>query len=146
MMRLLAALVAGGMFGAGLVVSGMTDTRAVQGFLDIFGAWNPTLVFVMGGAILPVALAWRLAARRPRSLSGRYFPARPPAAITRQLVLGSALFGAGWGLVGLCPGPALATAATGGLPALVFLLAMGAGMVAAIPVRRSATPASPMRT
>ncbi len=145
-MRLVTALIAGGLFGAGLVLSGMTDTRAVIGFLDIFGAWNPTLAFVMGGAILPMALAWRLAARRPCSLSGQAFPTRPNPAITRNLILGSALFGAGWGLVGLCPGPALATSLTGGIPALVFLLAMGGGMLAAIPVRRPAPPTSPVRT
>ncbi len=135
-MRLLTALIAGGMFGAGLVLSGMTDTRRVQGFLDIFGAWDPTLAFVMGGAILPMALAWRLAARRARSLSGQPFPARSTPSIPAPLLLGSALFGAGWGLVGLCPGPALATAATGGLPVVVFLIAMALGMLAAIPVRR----------
>ncbi|MGQ0564549.1 MAG: DUF6691 family protein [Gemmobacter sp.] len=140
-MRLWTALIAGGLFGAGLVLSGMTDTRRVQGFLDILGAWDPTLAFVMGGAILPMALAWRVAARRQASLSGRPFPARPSPVLTRSLILGSALFGAGWGLVGLCPGPALATAATGGVPTLVFLLAMVAGMVAAIPVRRLASPA-----
>ena len=78
-MRFLAALVAGSMFGAGLVVAGMTDTRWVQGFLDIFGAWDPTLAFVMGGAILPMMLAWWLAARRAYSLSGQTFPARAGA-------------------------------------------------------------------
>ena len=135
-MRLLTALIAGGMFGAGLVLSGMTDTRRVQGFLDIFGAWDPTLAFVMGGAILPMALAWRLAARHARSLSGQPFPARSTPSIPAPLLLGSALFGAGWGLVGLCPGPALAAAATGGLPVVVFLIAMALGMLAAIPVRR----------
>jgi uncharacterized membrane protein YedE/YeeE len=145
-MRLPTALLAGALFGAGLVLSGMTDTRRVQGFLDIFGAWDPTLAFVMGGALLPMALAWRLTARRACSLSGRAFPAPPAAAITRPLVLGSALFGAGWGLVGLCPGPALATAATGGVPVLVFLIAMAAGMVAAIPLRRRADPRPTART
>ena len=145
-MRLLAAQIAGGVFGAGLVVAGMTDTARVQGFLDIFGHWDPTLAFVMGAAILPMALAWQLAARRRRSLSGQPFPARMVPSIPASLVLGSALFGAGWGLVGLCPGPALATAGTGGVPVLVFLIAMATGMVAAIPVRRSADLASPART
>ena len=145
-MRLVTALLAGGLFGAGLVVSGMTDTRRVQGFLDLFGTWDPTLAFVMGGAILPMALAWRLAARRDCSLSGRDFPARPAPGITRNLVLGSALFGVGWGLVGLCPGPALALAATGGVPVLVFLIAMGAGMLVAIPARARANPKPSVRT
>ena len=144
-MRLLAALIAGGMFGAGRVVAGTTDTARVQGFLDIFGHWDPTLAFVMGAAILPMALAWQLAARR-RSLSGQPFPARMVPSIPASLGLGSALFGAGWGLVGLCPCPALATAGTGGVAVLVFLTAMSTGMVAAIPVRRSADLASPART
>ena len=137
-MRLIAALCAGALFGAGLVLSGMTDTRRVQGFLDLFGQWDPTLAFVMGGAVLPMALAWRLASRHRRSLTGMPFPARPAFRLDMPLIAGSAMFGAGWGLVGLCPGPALATAVTGGLPVLVFLIAMGAGMLAAIPARRRA--------
>ena len=83
-MRILTALIAGGIFGAGLVLSGMTDTRRVQGFLDLFGAWDPTLAFVMGGAVLPMALAWRLAARRTRSLSGHPFPAPPAPRISTR--------------------------------------------------------------
>lgn len=146
MMRLIAALCAGGLFGAGLALSGMTDTRRVQGFLDLFGQWDPTLAFVMGGAVLPMALAWRFASRRTRSLSGLPFPARPAVRLDTPLIAGSAMFGAGWGLVGLCPGPALATAATGGMPVLVFLIAMAAGMLAAIPVRRRSGPAPLART
>jgi uncharacterized protein len=145
-MRFLTSLVAGALFGAGLVLAGMTDTRRVQGFLDLAGAWDPTLAFVMGGAVLPMALAWRLAARRTHSLSGRRLPARPLPRLDRPLIAGSALFGAGWGLVGLCPGPALATTATGGTVALVFLIAMAAGMVSAIPARRRAGPPPYART
>lgn len=140
-MRLIAALIAGGMFGAGLVLSGMTDTRRVQGFLDLFGQWDPTLAFVMGGAMLPMAVAWRIAARRTHSLTGLALPAKPAVRLDAPLIAGSALFGAGWGLAGLCPGPALATAASGGLPVLVFLIAMAAGMLAAIPARRRANVA-----
>lgn len=134
-MRALFALLSGGLFGAGLLVSGMTDTRKVQGWLDVFGDWDPTLAFVLGGAILPMALAWRLT-RRGAPLLGGSFPERPERRIDPPLVAGSLLFGAGWGLAGLCPGPAMASLSWGGLPGAVFLVAMIAGMVAAPPVRK----------
>ncbi len=134
-MRLIGAILAGGLFGAGLFVSGMTDTRKVQGWLDIFGQWDPTLAFVLGGAILPMAVAWRLTSGR-QPVFGGSFPAKPDVRLDRQLIVGSVLFGMGWGLVGLCPGPALASLAYGGIPGLVFLVAMLAGMVAAPPLRR----------
>lgn len=133
-MRMVTALLCGALFGAGLFVSGMTDTLKVQGFLDIFGAWNPTLAFVLGGAILPMALAWRVATGRERSLLGAPLPGPPPATIDRRLIAGSALFGAGWALAGLCPGPALASLSFGGARGLVFILAMAAGMLAAGPI------------
>lgn len=134
-MRSLAAFLAGALFGAGLLVSGMTDTRKVQGWLDVFGDWDPTLAFVLGGAILPMAAAWSLSHRRAPLLGGA-FPGRPGARIDWPLVAGSLLFGAGWGLVGLCPGPAMASLGFGGVPGLVFLGAMVAGMLAAAPLRR----------
>lgn len=134
-MRLIWAFLAGGLFGAGLTVSGMVDTVKVQGWLDVFGDWDPTLAFVMGGAILPMAVAWQVAARRRVAVLGGDLPLVHRREVTRDLVLGSAVFGAGWGLAGLCPGPALASASFGGWGGLVFLLAMGAGMVAAPPIR-----------
>ena len=134
-MRALVAALSGGVFGAGLFVSGMTDTRKVQGWLDVFGAWDPTLAFVLGGAIVPMAIAWWLARARTPVLGGT-FPAPPEPKVGRSLVIGSVLFGAGWGLVGLCPGPALASLSYGGLPGAVFLIAMLAGMLAAPPVKR----------
>ena len=134
-MRALFSLLAGGLFGAGLLVSGMTDTRKVQGWLDVFGDWDPTLAFVLGGAILPMAVAWTFTHGRTPVLGG-VFPHRPEARIGWPLVAGSLMFGAGWGLVGLCPGPALASLAYGGGPGIVFLVAMVAGMLAAPPVRR----------
>ena len=134
-MRALFAFLAGGLFGAGLYVSGMTDTTKVQGWLDVFGAWDPTLAFVLGGAILPMTLAWHLTTRRARSVLGTDFPGRPAPRIGHNLVVGSVLFGAGWGLVGLCPGPAVASLFWGGAGGLVFLVAMLAGMLAAPPVR-----------
>lgn len=134
-MRFVIAFIAGAFFGVGLIVSGMTDTQKVQGFLDIFGAWDPTLAFVMGGALVPMAIAWRMTARRT-PLCGGDFPAAPEARIDPSLVGGAALFGAGWGLAGLCPGPALASLSFGGVSGIVFLVAMLAGMWCAAPVRR----------
>jgi len=129
-MRLTLAFLAGSLFGLGLVVSGMTDTVKVQGFLDLLGAWDPTLAFVMAGAILPMLAAWALADRRRAPLTGGAFPARPKPVIDRPLILGAALFGTGWALVGLCPGPALASLGFGGWQGVTFLLAMLAGMAA----------------
>jgi uncharacterized protein len=103
----------------------------VQGWLDVFGDWDPTLAFVMGGAILPMAVAWRVAERRRVAVLGGDLPLTHRREVTRDLVLGSAIFGAGWGLAGLCPGPALASVSFGGTGGVVFLLAMAAGMVAA---------------
>jgi uncharacterized protein len=128
MQRILFAALSGGLFGAGLLVSGMTDTRKVQGWLDVFGAWDPTLAFVMGAALLPMAIAWNITTRRERALLGTPFPARPEAKVGHNLVLGSVLFGAGWALAGLCPGPALASMSWGGFGGIVFLLAMILGM------------------
>jgi uncharacterized membrane protein YedE/YeeE len=128
-MQIAMALLAGLVFGIGLIVSGMTDPAKVTGFLDLAGAWNPSLGFVMGGAILVGVFAFAAARRRERSLLGA--PMRLPTAskLDRRLVLGSLAFGAGWGLAGYCPGPALASLATGGAKPLIFTLAMLAGMV-----------------
>ena len=134
-MRQVLALCAGALFGAGLHLSGMTDTAKVQGFLDFFGNWDPTLAFVMGGAILPMALAWRLTRQR-RPLAGGDFPDRPDPRLDRKLILGALLFGAGWGLVGLCPGPALASLSYGGTGGWIFLGAMVVGMIGAPVVKR----------
>lgn len=139
-MQLLISLLAGGLFGAGLHLSGMTDTDKVQGFLDFFGAWDPTLAFVMGGAILPMALAWRLTRGRA-PLTGGTFPARADPRLDRKLVLGAVLFGLGWGLVGLCPGPALASLSYGGGGGWIFLVTMLAGMALA-PCARARLDAS----
>lgn len=135
MRRNLFAAAAGGLFGLGLMVSGMTDTTKVQGWLDVFGDWDPTLAFVMGGAILPMLIAWQVAERRRRSFVGTPIPARPEPRIGRDLIVGSALFGAGWGLSGLCPGPALAALSYNGLGGVVFVAAMVAGMLVAVPVK-----------
>lgn len=135
MSRLILAFTAGGLFGAGLFLSGMTDASKVQGWLDVFGAWDPTLAFVMGGAIIPMAIAWRIAEGR-KPLVGGDFPKPAEPKLGRNLVVGSVLFGAGWGLAGLCPGPSVASLSYGGWPHWVFFAAMLAGMALA-PMARS---------
>jgi len=134
-MRAVFAFLAGGLFGAGLLMSGMTDTTKVQGWLDVFGAWDPTLAFVLGGAIIPMFIAWRIAEGRKPRLGGA-FPAPPEPKLGRNLVVGSVLFGIGWGLAGLCPGPAMASLGYGGINGLIFFAAMAMGMVFAPILRR----------
>lgn len=129
-MRVFISLLAGSLFGAGLLISGMTDTTKVQGWLDVFGNWDPTLAFVMGGAILPMFVAWRLTPHRT-PLTGGEFPKKSSPELDRRLVAGSVMFGMGWGLAGLCPGPAIASVTYGGFGGVVFLVAMIAGMFAA---------------
>ncbi|MFY0661472.1 MAG: hypothetical protein JXR15_13350 [Shimia sp.] len=143
MPRILLALLAGGLFGAGLFISGMTDTSKVQGWLDVFGNWDPTLAFVMGGAIIPMAIAWLFTNGRKPVVGGE-FPKPPEPKLGRNLVLGSVLFGVGWGLAGLCPGPAVASLSYGGWPHWLFFAAMIAGMAIAPMARArldSAVPA-----
>lgn len=122
------ALIVGLLFGIGLIVSGMTNPAKVTGFLDLAGRWGPSLAFVMGGAIAVGLVAFRLAGKRSRSLLDQ--PMRLPTAsmIDRRLVIGSLAFGVGWGLAGYCPGPALASLASGGAKPLIFTAAMLAGM------------------
>lgn len=127
-MHIFISLFVGLLFGIGLIVSGMTDPSKVIGFLDLGGHWNPSLAFVMGGAILVGLGAFRLAGSRQRSMLGA--PMRMPTAtrIDRRLVLGSLAFGIGWGLAGYCPGPALASLLTGSGKPVLFTLAMLTGM------------------
>jgi len=127
-MRNLYAFVSGLFFGAGLFTSGMTDTKKVQNWLDIFGEWDPTLAFVLGGAIIPMAFAWRVVAKRQKTLLGSSFPDVSDTTISKELVIGSAIFGAGWALAGLCPGPSLAAVTYGGPELFVFLAALAVGM------------------
>ena len=127
-MQIFMALLVGLLFGIGLIVSGMTDPAKVIGFLDLAGDWDPSLAFVMGGAILVGFFAFRVARKRAQSFFGGAM--RVPAAedIDRRLVLGSIVFGAGWGLAGFCPGPALVSLGSGQDRAAWFVLAMLAGM------------------
>ena len=127
-MQIISALIVGMLFGIGLIVSGMTDPSKVLGFLDIAGAWDPSLAFVMAGAILVGAIAFRFAGQRERSLLGEAMRLPTARRIDRRLVLGSLVFGAGWGLAGFCPGPALASLATGAAAPWIFIGGMLAGM------------------
>jgi uncharacterized protein len=134
-MRLLFSALSGALFGLGLMVSGMTDTTKVQGWLDLFGDWDPTLAFVLGGAILPMAIAWAILTPRGTSLLGQTLPAPPSHDIDRPLAWGAVLFGMGWALVGLCPGPAMASLSYGGLSGVIFVVAMIVGMLLARPIQ-----------
>jgi len=128
-MSAITALLAGLLFGIGLMVSGMANPAKVLGFLDLAGRWDPSLAFVMVGAIVIGSIAFLLARRRQRSLLG--LPMQLPASttITPRLVIGSALFGIGWGTAGFCPGPALVALGAGYPKAVGFVMAMVAGML-----------------
>jgi uncharacterized membrane protein YedE/YeeE len=115
-------------FGLGLLISGMTDPSKVQGFLDLAGFWDPSLAFVMGGGVMVGLLGFGWAKKQTLSLSGAPFQWPEMTHIDKPLVLGSLMFGLGWGLAGFCPGPALVAMASGNDKALVFVLAMMAGM------------------
>lgn len=123
-----AAFAAGLIFGIGLIFAGMTDPSKVIGFLDIAGNWDPSLAFVMGGAILVGVIAFMCAKRCATSMLGEEMRLPANHTIDKPLVIGSLLFGAGWGLVGFCPGPALTALGSGNGKAVIFVIAMIAGM------------------
>ena len=127
-MTALAAGLAGLLFGIGLLVSGMADPAKVLGFLDLAGSWDPSLALVMGGAIAVGVCAFAVARKRTTSFLGGAMHLPSAKDIDRRLVIGSLVFGAGWGLAGFCPGPAIVSAGAGQPKALVFVLAMLAGM------------------
>ena len=128
-MNIVAALLSGLVFGAGLILSGMTDPGKVIGFLDLAGRWDPSLAFVMGGAILVGVFAFALARRRGRAFLGGAMHLPQRRDIDARLVAGSVVFGIGWGLAGFCPGPALVSFGSGVDQAAVFVAAMLGGMV-----------------
>ncbi|MGY3488532.1 putative membrane protein YedE/YeeE [Bradyrhizobium sp. USDA 4011] len=128
-MRLLASFVCGLIFGAGLLISGMTDPQKVLGFLDLFGAWDATLAFVMAGAVAVAATGFAIARRRTAPAFSARFHWPDRSDIDAPLVGGAILFGIGWGLAGICPGPALVNLAGLSLPIVVFVVAMLAGMI-----------------
>lgn len=127
-MALFYSWISGLIFGVGLLASGMTNPAKVLGFLDLVGVWDPSLAFVMVGAIALAAVGFNVARKRTRSLLG--LPMNLPTSrhIDRRLVIGSILFGVGWGLAGICPGPALVLLGSGIFKGVVFVLAMLAGM------------------
>ena len=127
--RLVPPLGSGMLFGAGLTLGGMTNPERVRGFLDVFGRWDPTLLFVMAGAVLVMAVAWRARSRMQTPLFGDKFSLPDRSDLDAKLIAGSALFGIGWGLAGLCPGPAVAALALGFWQAGLFVAAMLAGML-----------------
>ena len=127
-MTIVSALLSGLLFGIGLIVSGMTDPSKVTGFLDLAGKWDPSLAFVMGGAIIIGSLLFPFATKRERSVLGSPMQLPTATTIDRRLVLGGLTFGVGWGLAGYCPGPALASLTHSGAKPWVFVFAMLAGM------------------
>ena len=127
-MNAVSAFAGGLLFGTGLIISGMTDPSKIIGFLDVAGAWDPSLAFVMCGAVLVGFIAFRFARRRTASFLGGAMHLPNTRQIDRPLILGSLAFGVGWGLAGYCPGPAVVAFGAGQDKAVVFLVAMIAGM------------------
>lgn len=127
-MTALSAFLTGLLFGVGLIVSGMSDPSKVIGFLDLAGAWDPSLAFVLGGAVLVGAPGYRFAESRAASFLGGVLQLPGARDIDRRLILGSVTFGVGWGLAGFCPGPAVVAFGAGYDKAVVFVIAMLAGM------------------
>ena len=130
-MNLIAALLSGFIFGAGLAVSGMTDTTKVLGFLDLFGDWDPSLAFVMGGALLLTITGFYAILQKERPLLDSQFYLPDPTKIDKKLIVGATFFGIGWGLYGYCPGPAIASIAYLEPETAIFLVSMVSGMAAA---------------
>lgn len=142
-MLMFTSLLAGLVFGIGLIVSGMANPAKVLGFLDLAGPWDPSLAFVMGGAILVGLVAFYVGGKRTRSLLGAEMKMPTARGIDRRLIVGSTLFGIGWGVAGFCPGPALVALGMGEMKAVIFVAAMlvGMGVFELLEWRgRSATP------
>ncbi|MEP6939056.1 MAG: YeeE/YedE family protein [Rudaea sp.] len=136
-MKALAGFGAGFVFGIGLLLGGMTDPARVLGFLDVFGHWDPTLAFVMAGAVAVSAIGYRLVLARSRPWLAPTFHLPTARDLDRRLVAGAAIFGVGWGLAGYCPGPAIVSAAAGD-PGVLLLLAcmvLGWGVAERMPAR-----------
>lgn len=129
MRNLVPGLIVGIIFGAGLALSDMVNPARVQAFLDVAGAWDPTLAFVMGAALVPSAIAYLIRRRMTRPLLGERFSIPESRTLDRQLLIGAAMFGTGWGLVGFCPGPAVAGLVLGAWQPWLFVGAMLAGMM-----------------
>ena len=129
MRNLIPGLIVGVIFGAGLALSDMVNPARVQAFLDVAGAWDPTLLFVMGAALVPSAIAYLVRRRMTRPLFSERFSIPESRTLDRQLLIGAGMFGIGWGLVGFCPGPAAAGLVLGAWQPWLFVGAMLAGMM-----------------
>lgn len=127
-LQLLMAGLAGLLFGLGLIMSGMTNPAKIIGFLDITGAWDPTLAFVMGAALIVATPAFAMAGKKEKSLLGMPMLIPTNRQLDKRLILGSLVFGAGWGLAGYCPGPAIASLFSGQMGTVLFVVAMLLGM------------------
>ncbi len=127
-MVFISSLLAGLVFGIGLILSGMTNPAKIIGFLDFTGKWDPSLVFVMLGAIFVSFFAFRIAEKKSSTVLGQPISIPSKKDLDARLIAGSAIFGIGWGLAGYCPGPGLASIATGGLQPILFVIAMLVGM------------------
>lgn len=127
-MKIFIAVASGLLFGLGLIAGGMTDPAKVQGFLDLFGQWDPSLAFVMGGAILVGIAGFAMARRRKLAWSGEALELPQSRIVDTRLLVGGVLFGIGWGLGGLCPGPAMTALGAGFMPAVWFVVAMLIGI------------------
>ena len=136
------------LFGIGLIIAGMANPAKVQGFMDIAGVWDPSLAFVMGGGIAVASVAFAFARKRTLSFLG--FPMQIPTArhIDRRLILGSVVFGMGWGLAGICPGPGFVLLGTGSIKGLIFVAAMlgGMGIFELLEQAKKREASSPVRT
>lgn len=130
-MKVAAGYAAGLLFGVGLALSGMTDPARVLGFLDVAGAWDPTLMFVLGGAVVTTFIGYKVVFKRSAPLLGGVFQLPTKQELDARLLSGAALFGIGWGLSGYCPGPAIASIGSLSLPLLAMLFAMVVGWFAA---------------
>ena len=144
-MRVLAAILTGAVFGLGITISGMGNPAKVLNFFDLAGTWDPSLAFVMGGALAVTFAGYRLVLVRPRPLLASRFALPADTAIDRRLVGGSALFGVGWGIAGFCPGGALPMLGTGVADVFVFVAALAAGIVATrlVPARAASDESHP---
>ncbi|MBQ0720188.1 MAG: YeeE/YedE family protein [Gammaproteobacteria bacterium] len=134
--RLMASLASGIVFGLGMAISGMTNTQRVQGFLDLAGAWDPTLAFVMAGGMFVTFIGYKFILKNPAPLFDDTFHLPTRTDIDKPLIIGAVLFGAGWGLVGYCPGPAIAGLSYGYTTTLIFVPVMILGMLLAKPLAK----------
>ncbi len=129
MLKNIIGSLAGLLFGFGLLISGMTDPTKVQGFLDVFGAWDISLALVMGGGLIVAIIGVQLAKRQQTSWIGTLIELPSKTSVNKKLLIGAMLFGIGWGLVGICPGPGIVLLGTGQWQAYVFIPAMIVGML-----------------